>query len=243
METCYIHGIKFEKKETCVINGMTIYSKCPKCEEETKNRIEFDKMQEERKAQEALLNSKRNRLSNAGISKRYLIEGFKDTDFSIKHGKYLEIEKGEFKYPDNLVLMGNCGIGKSFFCYRLVELALENNLNYRILKARELRDIYKGGKDDKTFSFNKIEHISKAVFNLDGIVIDEIDDIFGDSECFKHLVSICYDSMIRVIVIGNCMPEELKNKIEAKTYSRIAGGRVLSGVFKDLRICEKNIKK
>lgn len=235
---CEKHQIEYESKQICVFQGMPIFENCPKCEEERKIRREKEEKEAKQAEQKAIKNAFENRLRSAGVSERYIVEGFKETEFSKRYEKYLELEDGDFKLKNNLIFLGGCGIGKSFFCYRMVELAQKNKLNYDFIKARELRDTFKQSKEGSNYRFNSVDNVEKLVKGLDGIVIDEIDDIFGELEAFKFLISLCYDKMIRIIIIGNCTMEDFKRRVEAKTYSRLAGAKVISGQFKDLRIQE-----
>lgn len=235
---CEKHQIEYESKFLINIGGVDMFSKCPECQLEIDKRIEKEEEASEQAKQKAIKNAFENRLRTAGVSERYIAEGFKETDFSKRYDKYLELENGDFKLKNNLIFLGGCGIGKSFFCYRIVELAQRNKLNYDFIKARELRDAFKQSKEGSNYRFNSVENLEKLIKGLDGIIIDEIDDIFNELEAFKFLVSLCYDKMIRIIIIGNCTMEDFKKRVEAKTYSRLAGAKVITGQFKDLRIQE-----
>lgn len=236
IEHCEKHNLDYEPKEICKVMGNPIYSKCPKCQEAIDLAIKRENEKAVFEAQEALRAQRERSLLNAGVSERYLSEGFKETEFSRTHHKYLDFENGDFKVKNNLIILGGCGIGKSFFCFRMVEIALKLKKKFLFIKAKDLRDRYKQSRFDGFLKYNSMVNIEGILRDLDCIIIDEIDDTFDDLEFFKQVVSFCYDKMIRLIVAGNCDPTTFKNKVEEKTYSRLAGSSLFKGNdFRDLR--------
>lgn len=234
-EFCEKHQIEYESKVICKVLGQEIYSKCPECQKEIDKRIEAEKEEEKKRQREAHQRQREAWLLNAGISQRYIQEGFKETDFSKTHERYLQVKNGDFENTSNLVILGNCGIGKTFFAFRMIEIALQLGKEYKYIRAKELRDLFKQSKIDGLTRFNSVLNIDAFIGYADGIIVDEIDDIFDDLEVFKQLVAICYDKLKRVIVLGNCDSEDFKKRVEEKTYSRLSGAKLFKGNFKDLR--------
>lgn len=210
------------------------YSGCPSCDEERKSLEEKKKIvvDEEKKIND------RNNLLLRGISKRFLEEEgqLRHTTFFNTHKKYLEFNDNNFLINKNMIILGGCGIGKSYFSYMLIKLAYKINKIYVCMKAKDLQSLFKSKTLSNGFTrTNSIDNLQPMLSEVDCLIIDEIDDIFGDMECFKQVVSYLYDECKRIIVIGNCNQEQLKDHIELKTYSRLQGGSVISGDFKDLR--------
>lgn len=238
---CEKHNQEYEAQAICKWGkNQVIMTNCPICDKERETREKQEELRDKQKKELAIKKNRENALLQRGVSKRYLETSFSETPLIIQHGGLLNFSQGGIK--TNLIIFGRCGAGKSFFAYRMVELAHQAGLEYQCVKAKVLRDIYKQAKDEKgSFRFNSEENIA-FIKHLDCLIIDELDDIFDNMECFKHAVSIAYDNCVRLVLIGNFDLKDFRDKLEAKTYSRLAGAKTIAVNYEDLRMKNKDVK-
>lgn len=238
---CKKHNQEYETKAICRWgNGNVVMSECPLCEAEREERNKQEEAREKQKRELTIKRNFENALLDRGVSKRYLETPLIETQLIIQHGELLNFNQENTRR--NLIIFGRCGAGKSFFAYRMVELAYKAGLEYRCIKAKVLRDIYRQSKDEKgSWRLNSEENIA-FIKSLDCLIIDELDDIFDNMECFKHAVSIAYDNCVRLVLMGNFDLKDFRDKLEAKTYSRLSGAKTIAVNYEDLRIKNKETK-
>lgn len=231
IDFCEKHKIEF-KREVIDIAGVKIYKNCPKCEEDIKKENENKERDFISKQKEIKKELFLKELENRGCNKQYLSK--RDSlDYNIGAFKelrgFLEVKDKNFINNESAIILGSCGIGKSFFSYKMIEVGLLIGKNIKCFKMLELISIYKK-------SFSNFEKIEAIIIYLDCLIIDEIDDGFGNSEVIKQLVSFCYDKGIRLMILGNCDLKYLFNNLEPKTISRLHTFKILAlkGI-KDMR--------
>lgn len=211
-------GISMEK-------NIIFTSKCPLCQYHRAEALE--KMREEdereRKAQERAIFKQT--MIGCGVSLEFFDEREKFNDTigilprlthcQTKQGvkNFLEVSEQDFRHKDNILLFGVCGIGKSVFGYRLIEIAHALGKTYKMIKVTQLI------KKAKNYNFD----LAYFLEDVDCIIIDEIDDGFGDLIAFNELVSYTRENNIRLIVIGNCSIEGFLNAVVPKVRSRLSG--------------------
>lgn len=225
---CKKHG-EYESK-TIKIFGIEIpITQCPQCV--AKRKLEAQKEQEAREAQYKIDREKHKieMLHLRGVTKRYFSNKDKftyDTDFfslQTKDGismlELLEVSDNGFANNDSLLICGGCGVGKSFFAYRLIELGYDNEIYYSIKTIDELTSMYRLSDFNK-FSFDSIKEI---IDSDDGLIIDEIDNAKNDIslKTLDLIISYCYDAEKRLILIGNGSFDTLKNVFTTKALSRM----------------------
>lgn len=156
--------------------------------------------------------------------------------------KYLEIEGGDFKHKEKLIVLGGCGIGKTFFANMMVEKAYKIRKKYLCLNAFEVSSIYRSKNINGFNRTNSFENLVETLESVDCLIIDEVDYFLQksndvrDEEALHHIAQICEKEDIRTILLGNCNKAELKEMMSPKVYSRFSGGKVINGWdMKDLR--------
>lgn len=227
--------------------GTILYSECPEC---AKDR-ELRKMQEEREKQEAFRREQEERektiLRNRGCGNKFLKmrDSLKmDTELMGKGLlKYLENDGSNFVDRDRLIILGGCGIGKTFFGNMLVDTAFKMGLNYVCLNAFELASAYRSTNINGFNRTNSFENLADILDSVDCLIIDEIDYFLRankdirDEETLHHITQICEKEDIRIIVLGNCNRNELKEGLPPKVFSRLTGGKVINGWnMQDMRV-------
>lgn len=242
IRSCELHGeyegriIKL--KIAGVDYDMPFNIKCPKCLKIEQEKEEAEK--EKEKEQNRIKNEIHDRecLESRGVTKRYLNNKDKfsyTTDFfslSTRDGipvtEFLIVDKtdvdtgiGRFVNNDNLLICGGCGVGKSYFAYKLTELSYNIREYYFIKTIDEIASMYRLSDYNK-FSFASIK---EKVDNNGGIIIDEIDNAKDEVslKALDMLISYCYDAEKRLILIGNGSFDELKKIFTTKALSRIEG--------------------
>lgn len=217
------------------------YSECPQCQKERQDQKKQEEELHQKAVETAVKEKRLKMLCSRGVSERFLKkrkEFNSELPFISQHLKYLELDKEakDFKIRDNLLIFGGVGIGKSFFAYRLVEKAILVNKKYVCIKAKELHNLYSSKTLESGFTrVNSLENLKEILEGIDCLIIDEIDDIAQNLECFKQVISFLYDKDSRFIVIGNCSVEEFKSILEPKTTDRIKGAIAFGGNFESLR--------
>lgn len=244
--TCEDHNLSFVAKPIAKSILGIIYSECPECEKDREKR----RQAEDQKERDAIIKRKmeieESVLRSRGCGSKYLNmrRSIKvDTDlFNTGILKYLETDGGDFKHKDKLVILGGCGIGKTFFANMLVEKAYKIGKKYICLNAFEVSSIYRSKNINGFNRTNSFENLIEALDGVDCLIIDEIDYFMSktndvrDEEALHHIAQICEKEDIRTIILGNCNKEELKEMMPPKVYSRFSGGKVINGWnMKDLR--------
>lgn len=248
---CEKHG-KYLAKRVAGLGKVAIYQQCPKCleeyREEEKKRLEREAREKAIEAQNRFIEDLKdlgcgidyiNKRSTLGdqtqLLSKPLPNGGKLIDF-------LQVKDGDFLNKDNLLLLGSCGIGKTFFACRMVEEALKMGKTYLLLAGFELVSIYQNSTKNGVLRINSAENIEDRLQNVDGLIIDEIDFFLRDSRTAKEKevleIVAHYTSKngIRTIALGNCRAEEL-GSLDSKVLSRLASGLVLNGWgMQDLRL-------
>lgn len=234
--TCEKHGEYTPK--LIRIGSFEIHSKCPQCQlEDAQREKEYQELQE-RIREEERIEQYKNKLLDAGITQRY-IEERKSFDFNkgvaLELKRYFDIENNQ-----SLLLLGNTGVGKTFFAFRLTQRLMKHGQNVKYLKLQELTEIFKIRRYGQEVVYKSVENLKNLIFDLDLLIVDEIDDAFGDEfsiQTMKHLVSISYDDKKRIIFIGNCTAKDLKMHLDPKTISRLYSYDIqtFGDNFEDLR--------
>lgn len=229
--------------------GEVIYSECPHCAKEREiKKLEVEaKIESERKI--ARENEKIETLLQRGCGKKYLKyrNNLRSDTELLSNGlaEYLLHNSVDFLKTENIILVGGCGIGKTFFANRMVEIAYELGKNYLCITAFELVGIYKSKNINGFSRTNSFENIEDLLEEVECVILDEVDYFLRGSkdareeEALHHLAQICERDDKRVILLGNCNRKELKDALPPKVYSRFRGGAVIQGWgMKDLRIKE-----
>ena len=219
--TCKAHGDYVAHYKTASrLGGMIVYSSCPKCierAEEIKREIinnEPDRLK--RQAEELIETS----LLASGVDSNYMqARASKAIDYS--SGVFAMLA-GFLSVEVSLIVLGACGIGKSFFGYALVEKYIREGKQAKVIKARDLVSTYKGKQLASGFTrTNDFENILEQIRGLDLIVLDEIDDGLHDSAAVRELVGYADSTGLRMVIVGNCAPEDLFASLGEKTASRL----------------------
>lgn len=221
--------------------GTILYTECPDCardREERRKKEHIDKIQTMKIEKTELRNSV---LRARGCGKRFIsmISQIKKDTQLIRNGlsKFLEVDASSKKFliNENLIVLGCCGIGKTFFGNMMVVKAYEMGLKYVCFTAFELSCAYKS-KDIGGFSrTNSFDNLMDLIGDADCLIIDEIDYFLRgskdvrDEEALHHISQICEKEDIRLIILGNCNKSELKDGIPPKVSSRLAGASVING--------------
>ena len=224
-----------------------LYSECPEC---AKDR-EVKRVQEAKEREEAIKRAQIEReesiLRARGCGKKFLkLRGSlkMDTELMSKGlAKYLEHDGSDFLNKDRLVILGGCGIGKTFFGNMLVETAYKIGLRYVCFNAFELVSAYKSMSINGFNRTNSFENLVELLDGVDCLIIDEIDYFLRgnkdirDDETLHHISQICEKDDIRTIILGNCNKQELKEAMPPKVYSRFTGGKPIGGWnMQDMRV-------
>lgn len=227
--------------------GTILYSECPDCakdreikrQKEEKERIEAQK-REQLERKKAIL-----RLRGCGNKFLNMRENLRlDTELMSKGlARYLEHDGSDFINKDKLVILGGCGVGKTFFGNMLVDTAYDLGLNYVCFNAFELVGIYKSKTINGFNRTNSFENLVELLESVDCLIIDEIDYFLRgskdirDDETLHHISQICEKEDIRTIILGNCNKEELREAMPPKVYSRFTGGKPIGGWnMQDMRV-------
>lgn len=219
--TCKAHGDYVAHYKTASrLGGIVVYSSCPKClerAEEIKREIinnEPDRLK--RQAEELIETS----LLASGVDSNYMrARESKAIDYG--NGVFAMLA-GFLSVEASLIVLGACGIGKSFFGYALVEKYIREGKQAKVIKARDLVSTYKGKQLASGFTrTNDFENILEQIRGLDLIVLDEIDDGLHDSAAVRELVGYADSTGLRMVIVGNCAPEDLFASLGEKTASRL----------------------
>ena len=248
---CKKHGV-YKAKKICDVFGASIFEDCPDClreyREEEGRRLEREAREKAVEAEKRLVE----RLKDLGCGGDYINNRFKlneQTQLLSKSlpdgGKlidFLKVKDGDFLKKDNLLLLGSCGIGKTFFACKMVDEAFKIGKTYLLLAGFELVSIYQNSTKRGVLKINSAENIEECLQNVDGLIIDEIDFFLRDGRTAKEKevleIVTHYTSKngIRTISLGNCKVEELE-ALDRKVLSRLASGLVLNGWgMNDLRM-------
>lgn len=251
------HGI-YKATPAYQFCSSVIYTSCPKCEEERLKRREEESIKKAQEKKNFLQEQRLRVLKDRGCDAHYIArvkngeEIIKDTEFFKK--KIAGMDENvcdlldfsndlqDFKINQNLVILGACGVGKSFLAYAMVDIAREHDLVYRCKEMSEISSLYRNGGGEGFKNLNSIENLKGLINGLHCLIIDEVDSLKKegrDLEALSAIIRICNFEGIRLIIMGNCNRTELEEMIDEKIRSRLAGSIVISGWgFKDLR---KNI--
>lgn len=211
---CEAHG-EFETTPHVVFSGMVKYRECPKCAKERLENEELQKLIALKEREQEAFFKKQNTLLMRGVTQRYL-------STKIENNSQIEKLKKHFDTGTNLVILGRCGVGKSFFAYQLVEHYYNKGKVAVVYTANQLRELYECRFYDKAVRKNSFSNIADKLY-LDCLIIDEIDDnLAAFAPILRMIASHCDDLMIRMIILGNCDAQYLRDNIDEKTYSRIA---------------------
>lgn len=243
---CEVHNEGFTSKPIAKVAGAVIYSECPKCEDDRKRR----RLQEDL-AKENTIKARQREIEDSVLKSRGCGSKFLKMrdDLSLSTelmssglSKYLEHDGLDFKNKKNIIILGGCGIGKTFFANWLVMLAYKLKLNYVCLNAFEIASIYKSKTINGFNRTNSFQNLVDILEGVDCLIIDEVDYFLSktkdirDEEALHHASQICEKEGMRVILMGNCNRAELKEALPPKVYSRFAGGDVINGWnMQDLR--------
>lgn len=229
-----------------------VYTECPQCAKDRE--VENKKREAELERERAILKHRAyiEALRDRGCGEDYIKGRDKisyDTPlFMSKLGDcrlvdFLRHKDREFLNTSNLLILGGCGIGKTFFSYRLIDEALKIGKCYKIITAFELVGLYTNSQKDGFSRLNSSENILDFLRGVDCVIIDEIDFIFKDTrslrekEALEILAHYCYKNSIRTIILGNCSIEELPKYLDRKVLSRFSSGEVVNGWgMQDLRL-------
>lgn len=218
---CKAHGDYLATlKSSSRLGGVIIYSSCEKCEQRAHQIIdeiinnEPDRLK--RQAEELIETS----LLASGVDSNYMrARASKAIDYG--NGVFAMLA-GFLSVEASLIVLGACGIGKSFFGYALVEKYIREGKQAKVIKARDLVSTYKGKQLASGFTrTNDFENILEQIRGLDLIVLDEIDDGLHDSVAVRELVGYADSTGLRMVIVGNCAPEDLFASLGEKTASRL----------------------
>lgn len=247
---CQKHGA-YKAKKICDVFGAAIFEDCPDClreyREEEGRRLEREARENAIEAEKRLVE----RLKDLGCGGDYINNRFKINEKTQLLSKILpdggklidffKVRDGDFLKKDNLLLLGSCGIGKTFFACKMVDEALKIGKTYLLLAGFELVSIYQNSTKSGVLRINSAENIEECLKNVDGLIIDEIDFFLREGRTPKEkevLEIVAYYTSkngIRTISLGNCKAEELR-ALDNKVLSRLASGLVLNGWgMEDLR--------
>lgn len=225
--------------------GEILFSECPLCAQAREERLKAEEEEKKHKERERAEKWLEYELKNRGCGKKYLSQR-KTLDNNVglmsKVKEFLENDGCNFKNTQNLIVLGGVGIGKTFFAYKMVEVALSLGLRYIYANSFELVGSYKSKVINGFNRTNSFENLQEFLDGVDCLIVDEIDYFIKgtndarDEETLHHLAQICEKEDIRLVFVGNCNREELKNALSPKIYSRIGGGKVINGWgIEDLR--------
>lgn len=220
---CQKHG-DFVSKPNCIIGNTIFFFECPKCAEIRKLKRENQAMLELAEEQKRAKEFKERLLLLSGVSPRYFETELKETPFFKDNQKFLRHNGVEFEVNRNIVMLEKCGVGKSFLAYRIMDIAMDLGLNYTLIKSKDMQLGY------KTTAISDLRDFLK---DIDCLIIDEVDDVLGDLELVNYAISHLYDQNKRVILIGNCDAETLKNAMPPKIYDRLSQGTICTKKSKD----------
>lgn len=233
-----------------------VYSSCPKCEEERAKKREEEAII---KREEEAISAKEQRLRilrDRGCDAHYIRliqnggEIKKDTEFFNKQlaGREEKVrdlleysnDLQDFKLNQNLIILGACGVGKSYLAYSLIDTAREHGLIYKCKEMSEIVSLYRNGEGEGFRNLNSIENLKGLINGLHCLIIDEVDTSLKkeskDAESLSAIIRLCNFEGVRLIIMGNCNRKEFEEFLEEKIKSRLAGSIVISGWgFDDLR--------
>lgn len=225
--------------------GEILFSECPLCAKDREERLKAEEEEQNQKNRERAEKWLEYELKNRGCGKKYLIQRkILDNNVGLmsKVKDFLENDGSNFKENKNLIVLGGVGIGKTFFAYKMVEVALGLGLRYIYANSFELVGLYKSKVINGFNRTNSFENLQEFLDGVDCLIVDEIDYFIKgtndarDEETLHHLAQICEKEDIRLVLLGNCNREELKNALSPKIYSRVSGGKVINGWgIEDLR--------
>lgn len=218
---CKAHGDYVAHYKTASrLGGMIVYSSCPKCierAEEIKREIVSNEPDRMKLAAEERVEAS---LWASGVDSNYMqARGSKAIDYN---GGVFAMLAGFLSVEASLIVLGACGIGKSFFGYALVEKYIREGKEAKVIKAKDLVSAYKSKTLASGFTrTNDFENIAELIRGQDLIVLDEIDDGLHDSAAVRELVSYADSVGLRMVILGNCAPEDLFASLGEKTASRL----------------------
>lgn len=223
---CEAHNLEYEGRYIPLID---IYTECPKCAEERKERLvkemEAKRLKEEQKEREYYERYIKN---YSNIPLRYIDYNFDVETSNIKqYAKILEEPLNK-----NIFITGNTGVGKTaFLCKVLINNA--KRMPY-YLDGNELALM-----SDKTFAISGIlEKIEKKGI----IAIDEVQQLIlnGKNSIFDYIINKAYNQKSNMILCGN-LSDDVSKTLAKDEWKRSSGRFKQDGVIvmnvkgKDLR--------
>lgn len=142
--------------------------------------------------------------------------------------EWLSDNKGQ-----GLILMGNCGNGKSLIAMQALPIIIYMTSD-RLVGCYHIRQLKEKWSDV----------IKRKIIVVDDIGIEEKVNEFGNKrDLLMELVNICEEENKLLIVTTNFTGKELIEKYDDRTYSRLVGMcRPIFFTNEDLRIKNKNAK-
>lgn len=217
---CNQHNFTYEAK---LIIG-DLYTNCPKCQEEYKAQKEKEREEQVERRRLETIKYDNQCFLHRGISKRFIKDYQANKIKSIDLDNQLtskEIPLKEvltYKNDESLVMLGSCGIGKSYLAYRMIVEAFNNYCYFKIKSLDSLVNIYRLTE----YNPNSFQNIIDFMHDDTGLIVDEIDNA-GDIgiKILNHIINYCYDNCIKLVLIGNCDLESFFSMLDNKSKSRI----------------------
>lgn len=223
---CETHNLEYEGRYIPLID---IYTECPKCAEERKERLikemEAERLKEEQKEREYYEGYIRN---YSNIPLRYI-----DYDFDVETSNVKQYAKIlEEPLNKNIFITGNTGVGKTaFLCKVLINNA--KRMPY-YLDGNELALM-----SDKTFA---ISGILEKIEGKGIIAIDEVQQLIlnGKNSIFDYIINKAYNQKSNMILCGN-LSDDVSKTLAKDEWKRSSGRFKQDGVIvinvkgKDLR--------
>lgn len=226
MAVCEKHGVEYKSYKIGNIFGREIWSKCPECDKDILRQREAQdreaKAQFEAERREYLLKQGMEYITQSGMPKRYI--HFKPT---IAGSFETYNEHLRTKPEGTLFLSGDVGTGKTLFACEILKYNALKKPIY--LTGQELSILSKGD-----FALTRtLDNVSKAGF----IVLDEVNYLFDNILILDLIIDLAYRDGKPLIIIGNCTPDALFERIGQRIASRLSQGfKHLHFEGKDLRV-------
>jgi DNA replication protein DnaC len=232
IEHCDKHG-EYEAKPWTGVSGRTLYTMCPGCEFDRKEKIEREKIETEKRRYLYTL-------ASAGISKRFIsatFDGYKPvSDKSAKalravrsyHDQFQKIKES----GTSLILCGRPGTGKTHLANAMAISMINQGVSVAYTTSFKVMARIKATYnkfDAKETETGVIEDLTTR----DLLIIDEIGVQFGseaEKVLFYQIINGRYDNVLPTVLISNLTAKELAAFIGERCYDRLkeGAGAVLS---------------